>query len=43
MSYGASFSASRSNADDYYRQTPHGLAYLAIRDSRAGIGAMVLT
>lgn len=35
-------SASRNAEDDSLRQTHHGLAYLAIRDSRASVGIGLL-
>jgi hypothetical protein len=43
LSYGAPSSVSLSHEDDALRQTHHGLAYLAIRDSRSTTGFGLLT
>lgn len=41
VSYGGS--TATGDADDAFRQTTHGLAFLAIRNSRAGVGFGLLT
>lgn len=41
VSYGA-LTPTASASDDHYRQTTHGIAYLALRDSRAGVGLGVV-
>lgn len=42
ITFGGMTATSGSHEDEHYRQTHHGLAYLQIRDSRAGVGFGVL-